>query len=106
MEQAFIELLEERLEFEIELYDYLVSPLIPDSFWEPVKVSFKNVKELEDSIHQDECSVCMEKHINFKKLVCCNQEICNDCCYTWFDKSVICPYCNQDIREFNLKKKR
>ena len=96
----------ERTNFENALYDYLVEPLmlIDDSFWEPVKVYYKDVKELEDIIGEDVCYICTDKHLNFKNLHCCNQKLCNDCCYTWFGSSVKCPYCYQDLREFDLKK--
>uniref|UniRef100_A0A6C0AYK6 RING-type domain-containing protein n=1 Tax=viral metagenome TaxID=1070528 RepID=A0A6C0AYK6_9ZZZZ len=95
----------ERDAFELEMYDYLVNPFlgIPDSFWEPINVSFENVNELEDIIKEDTCYICSETHLNFKKVNCCNQEICNGCCYKWFKTSVKCPYCYQDLREFNLK---
>jgi hypothetical protein len=97
-------LLLERDAFELEMYDYLVNPfIIPESFWEPVDVSFEKVSELEDIIKEDTCYICSETHLNFKKVNCCNQEICNGCCYKWFKTSVKCPYCYQDLREFNLK---
>ena len=99
----------ERARFENEIYDYLVGPLISfidnESFWEPVKVGYKNVKELPDDVTQDTCVICTEQHLNFKSLICCNQKMCNGCCYQWFESSVKCPYCFQDIREFHLKKK-
>ena len=100
-------LINERHLFEIEIYDFLVNPFIglPDSFWEPVKVQFKESNELEEIIVKDTCSICMEKKCNFKKVNCCRQKFCNDCCSTWFQESVKCPFCYQDIREFNLKKK-
>jgi len=94
--------------FEIEVYDYLVDPFlgIPESFWEPVRVSFENVKDLEDHISKDTCYICSESHLNFKKMSCCNQKMCNGCCYSWFEKSVNCPYCYQDLRKFDLKNKK
>ena len=102
------QLLNERDLFEQEMYDLLVSPFheIDESFWEPVKISFDGVKNLEDHIGENICSICTDKHLNFKKLNCCKQKMCNGCCYTWFENSVKCPYCFQDIREFNLKNPR
>ena len=96
-------LISERNRFESEIYDFLVAPLLlfqEDSFWEPVKVGYKNVKNLPDHIGQDTCVICTDQHLNFKSLVCCNQKMCNGCCYQWFEGSVKCPYCFQDLREF------
>ena len=93
----------QRNAYEIQIYDFLVTPIIPESFWEPVKVSFDGVRELGDIIGKDICSICTYSRLNFKNVNCCNQKICNGCCYKWFNESVKCPYCFQDIREFNLK---
>ena len=104
-------LINERTLFENQLYDYLLQPVfidesifIDESFWEPVKIGYNNVKELNDIITEDDCPICTDKHLNFKNLHCCNQKLCNGCCYIWFENSVKCPYCYQDLREFNLKK--
>ena len=96
--------------FENLIYRYFendgmfLQPSVPESFWEPVIVSYNGVNKLEDIIGEDSCCICTENHINFKKLGCCNQKMCNGCCYKWFETSVKCPYCFQDIREFDLKK--
>jgi hypothetical protein len=95
------ELIRQRNEFELQIYDFLVNPIISDDFWEPVKVSFKEINKLKDSIKEDICHICTDKHLNFKKLNCCNQEICNGCCHNWFNESVKCPFCFQDLRDFN-----
>jgi len=97
-------LMSERRRFENEIYDFLVAPLLSfvedESFWEPVKVGYKNVKDLPDDVTEDTCVICTEQHLNFKSLICCNQKMCNGCCYQWFESSVKCPYCFQDIRDF------
>jgi hypothetical protein len=97
------ELINERSRFENYLYDYLLEPLIviDESFWEPVQVGYNKIKELQDIVTEDTCFICTDKHINFKNMKCCNQKMCNGCCYTWFEKSVKCPYCQQDLREFD-----
>lgn len=105
LDARLVELIRERADFEFQLYDYLiitnVNPfIIPDSFWESVKVEFAGVKDLEDTIGEDICFICTEKHLNFKKVTCCKQKLCNGCCYQWFKESVKCPFCFQDIREF------
>jgi hypothetical protein len=53
-------LVQERNEFEIFVYDFLVNPFqsVPESFWEPVKVSFDGVKDLDDIIGKDNCFIC------------------------------------------------
>ena len=96
-------LLRERENFENYIYDNLI---LSDSFWEPVKVCFENVKDLKDIIGEDTCCICTDTHLNFKNLNCCNQKMCNGCCYSWFEKSVNCPYCYQDLRKFDLKNKK
>ena len=98
-------LVNQRNAYEILIYDFLVTPVIviPESFWESVKVSFNGVRELGDIIGKDNCLICSESRLNFKNVNCCNQKLCNECCYKWFNESVKCPYCFQDIREFNLK---
>jgi hypothetical protein len=109
IQQELQRTLQERNQFEIELYDFLLNPSIifqqiPDDFWEPVTLKFENVHLLEDIIGENECAICLENHLNFKKTICCGQKMCNGCCFTWFETSVKCPYCYQDIREFDLKK--
>jgi hypothetical protein len=104
-EETINRLIRERLDFENEMYDYLLEPInilidVDDSFWEPVHVGYNKVKELKDIITEDDCCICTEKHLNFKSIRCCNQKMCNNCCYTWFEKSVKCPFCQQDIRDF------
>jgi len=106
LQEQFQRMIQERNQFQNELYDFLVNPLIlnvPEDFWEPVTVKFDKVHELEDIIGENECTICLENHLNFKKTSCCGQKICNGCCFKWFETSVRCPYCSQDIREFDLK---
>jgi hypothetical protein len=97
------ELIRQRLLFEDEMYDLLVSPLqfnfVPDSFWEPVRVSYK-VKQLWDMYYTDTCSICIDTSTHFKLLHCCAQVMCNECANEWFQLSVMCPYCNRDLRGF------
>jgi len=107
------ELIRQRALFEINLYDYLVNPFvfiqeeiiqeefIQEEFWEPVKVPFDKFGDLVDIAQEDICHICTNNCSNFKKLNCCNQKMCNDCCYLWFNDSVKCPYCYQDLRDFN-----
>jgi hypothetical protein len=97
-------LIRDRLLFELQVYDFLVDPvlLIPESFWEPVIVSLNEVQinELLPKIYRSgECGICTECVSDFKELKCCNQHICVDCTQIWFSRSVRCPYCNKDIRE-------
>ena len=102
-------LLRERRNYENEIYDFLengnlqVPVIIDESFWEPVKIGYgyTNIQNLEDIIVEEPCIICTESHINFKQVHCCHQKLCNGCCYTWFDSSVKCPYCHQDIRDFS-----
>ena len=94
-------LLLERNQFEDEIYDLLVNPLnfIPESFWEPVRISF-DTKHLTDNYIYNECCICITHKNRFKIMKCCNQLMCVKCADKWFKLSVMCPYCNRDLREF------
>jgi hypothetical protein len=94
-------LLLERQRYEDEIYDLLVAPLnfIPESFWEPVRISF-DINHLTDNYIYNECSICVSNTNHFKIMKCCNQLMCAKCSENWFKLSVMCPYCNRDLREF------
>ena len=94
-------LLLERAQFEDHIYDLLVSPLnlIPEEFWEPVRISF-DINHLTDNYIYNECSICLSNSNRFKIMKCCNQLMCAICADKWFKLSVMCPYCNRDLREF------
>ena len=94
----------ERDEFETFLYDLLVDPVVldvPDNFWDPVPISLNisQIHDIPDIIETQECIICYENHLNFKKVRCCNNLICNSCAYEWFSSSVKCPYCKYDLRK-------
>ena len=95
----FDNLVIERAEFDNSLYNYLVNPLIPEDFWEPVNTSFEYqlLKIKTDSL---DCSICMENQLQFRETGCCKQVLCENCCENWFKRSFYCPYCYQDIRMF------
>jgi hypothetical protein len=110
-----------RISFENELYDHLISStslngifftystvysnvysdVIDETFWEPVVVSYEKIDLLESIDEQGNCSVCTEDQSSFKRLKCCNQKLCVGCCEEWFGRSVKCPYCYQDLRDFD-----
>lgn len=100
----FERLIFERNNFEINLYDYLVDPLlfIPDEFWEPVIVSLtaSQIEKFVTEYCNDECIICNTTCEFFKPLVCCNNKTCVDCFNNWFNISVKCPFCKQDLRNF------
>ena len=100
VEVAFNLLLINRNIFESRAYDYLVNPIIPDDFWEPVIVSLSpnEISEFESVIHTDECAICNEDFESFLKLNCCKKEMCENCTMKWFSSSVKCPFCVQDLR--------
>lgn len=74
---------------------------IPDHFWDPVTISLPEDEQqlLKRKLLKQDCIICNEEVYNFRILPCCNNDLCVDCVNTWFNKSVKCPYCNQDIRE-------
>jgi hypothetical protein len=98
---TFQNLILERNAFEIHVYDYLVNPymLIPDEFWEPVQVSLK-IEDLTELILTDNCIICAEDCDLFRDLKCCKNKVCNECAKGWFSRSVKCPFCIQDLRNF------
>ena len=98
----FEQLILERAEFEYQLYDFLVDPLIfiPDEFWEPVLVNLtkQQIDLLKNKLNEDECNICTIICSSFKLLECCGKEMCIDCSINWFNRSTKCPFCNHDIR--------
>ncbi len=99
---TFEQLLRERRDFEIYIYDLLVEIPIPDDFWEPIEVflTIEQIRSLEDFIGESECTICLENHLNFKRTCCCKHILCNGCANNWFSHSVKCPYCNDDQRKY------
>ena len=63
-------LIQNRNDYENELYDYLLDPgifnVIDDSFWDPVQIAYLQVHNLKDIIGEDTCSICTDTHLNFK----------------------------------------
>jgi hypothetical protein len=92
----------EREIFEETLYNYLESPFIPESFWEPVKIGLNNseIESLKICFNETECLICTENNILKRELMCCKNIMCGECSNKWFLKSVKCPFCIQDIRTF------
>jgi len=67
-------LIHERLLFEDEMYDVLISPLfIPDDFWEPVIVCLteEQIESMKDITKNEICFICDETMESFKELPCC-----------------------------------
>ena len=95
----------ERSYFEINVYDFLISDVIgviPDDFWDPipVKLSILKIKKLKTLNCNNECLICTENKKIFKEMECCKQSICGECVNIWFNTSVKCPFCIQDLRDF------
>ena len=95
----------ERNYFEINVYDLLISDVvgvIPDDFWEPivVKLSTVKIKKLKTINCESECIICAENREKFKEMNCCKQSMCCGCVNIWFNTSVKCPFCIQDLRDF------
>jgi len=95
------QLILERVQFEDELYDFLVDDMfIPDEFWEPVIVNLtkQQIDLLKNKLNDDECNICTTTNSSFKLLECCGKDMCIDCSTNWFNRSTKCPFCNHDIR--------
>ena len=80
----------------------LINNRIPDSFWDPVVVSLSDhsFSLITNRLKKQDCIICNETEYNFKILPCCKNDLCTCCASSWFGKSIRCPYCNQDIRDF------
>ena len=103
----FNDLVAERQAFEIQIYDFLVDPIIPDDFWEPVKIGLtpeqisKIITEPQTMVESPttvECFICTEYTSDIHQIICCKNTMCMDCINKWFSESVKCPYCMQDLR--------
>jgi len=102
--ESLEQLILERNSFEMMIFDYLVEPVIPDDFWNPVVVclSKEHLESLEELHINDTCFICTMDSNLFKKVHCCNKQLCNECTYKWFEISVKCPFCKQDLREVSI----
>jgi hypothetical protein len=94
----------QRNAYEVQVYDYLVNPflLMPDNFWEPVKVCLKphQITELTEVVIQENCIICADDTEFFREVKCCKNKLCHGCAERWFSESVKCPYCVRDLRDF------
>jgi hypothetical protein len=75
---------------------------VPESFWDPVVVclSEHQFSLVTNKLKKQDCVICNETKYNFKVVPCCKNDLCTCCASAWFGKSIKCPYCNQDIRDF------
>jgi hypothetical protein len=92
------QLIRERNEFEWMLYDYLLNPIIPDDFWEPVYVGLTDLSNLIPMECQENCIICYLDKNTFMSTKCCQHKFCVECINNWFKVSVRCPFCNRDLR--------
>ena len=75
-------------------------PTTDDSFWEPVKVGILfDQKLLSTGNHSEICFICSDSFEKISELPCCKKEMCENCIEKWFNESVKCPYCKQDLIE-------
>ncbi len=89
----------------VVLLQTLQELMIPEDFWEPVKVTAhtENIKCFPMN-EPWECPLCCDQRFSKHILRCCDKEICDECVNNWFgQESVICPYCRTDIREVTDK---
>ena len=111
IDQHLTNLIHSRNQFENQVYDYLLNPNgivfvfteTDDSFWDPVVVPYLGVHLLKWVNVDEICTVCTDNCFHFKIMSCCSQKMCNSCSYSWFERSVKCPYCYQDLRDFEYK---
>ena len=93
------QLILERNNYELMLYDYLL--FVPDDFWEPVKIKLDYIKlnKLVTNDCLETCIICCFDKNKFVEMKCCKNSICTNCTDYWFNESVRCPFCRQDLRE-------
>ena len=99
--EEYLNLIDERQDYEDILYDLLITPLNLDStFWDPVIVCLTEIQINNFKIINCECEciICKYDKDSFRNLSCCNHDICNDCIKDWFSISVFCPFCKKDQR--------
>ena len=70
-----------------------------EDFWDPVIIGLKHELKTETYDSFYECLICCNEKKSFKKIECCNNKICIECCSHWFEKSVYCPFCKKDLRQ-------
>ena len=103
------DLIRSRQQFENEVYDLLVNIdlLVPPNFWDPVVpnsdnnlVNASNIDFQKVVCELTDCFICFQEFTEFNVLECCKKKLCENCRNTWFKKSVKCPFCVQDVRDF------
>ena len=80
----------------------LIDNQVPEGFWDPVFVCLPDhsFSLIRNKLITQDCTICNEQEYTFKVLPCCKNDLCTCCAASWFNKSVKCPYCNQDLRDF------
>jgi hypothetical protein len=73
---------------------------VRSSFWDPVIVHLtsQQIENIQTVNLNQECSICNVEKDSFKKVHCCNNVLCAECCTSWFSKSVYCTFCRGDLR--------
>jgi len=84
------------------MLDLIDSRRVPEGFWDPVVVSLSDhsFSLITNKLKKQDCIICNETEYNFKVVPCCKNDLCTCCASSWFGKSIKCPYCNQDVRDF------
>jgi len=90
-------------EMEIEFQEEMENE--SSSFWDPVVVHLtsQQIENIQTVDINQECSICNVEKGVFKKVHCCNNVLCVDCCTSWFLTSVYCTFCRGDLREDGLR---
>ena len=72
--------------------------IIPDEFWEPVKVTV-DIKDMKFKYKIFKCPVCCQNRRKILLTNCCDGEICKKCAVKWYTEChVTCPFCRRDFR--------
>lgn len=98
----FLDTSQNEFEFEEEMENEME---IENSFWDPVVVHLtsQQIENIQTVNLNQECSICNVEKDSFKKVQCCNNVLCVDCCTSWFLTSVYCTFCRGDLREDGLR---
>ena len=97
----FLDTSQNELEFEEEMENEMFFENEGSSFWDPVVVHLtsQQIENIQTVNLNQECSICNVEKDSFKKVQCCNNVLCVECCTSWFLTSVYCTFCRGDLRE-------
>ena len=65
-----------------------------------ISLTKEQIETMKDITKNNDCFICNEQVEKFKILPCCHKDMCINCTDNWFNRSVFCPFCKSDQRNF------